>query len=191
MPSCTNMPEPAHLALLVVLLACAGCSASSEGGSFEVSRVETSWANGRLSVDYEQRLRLSPEARNALVHGVPLTVEVTLVLRNTTDRTRVGSNTKSYEIRYLPLSEHYQVSEAGENKVRTFPRLRHVLSDLARLEISFETGALPAGEYELLARCHLDRQRIPPPMRLPTLFSPNWDLDSSWTSWPLKIDPGA
>ena len=47
------------------------------------------------------------------------------------------------------------------------------------------------GEYELLARCYLDQQRMPPPMRLPALFQERWDHASGWTVWPLDIEPGA
>ena len=155
--------------------------------------VDAAWDNGRVTVACEQRLQLSSEARNALVHGVPLTIEVEVILRDTSNQNRVGSNTAFYEIRYLPLSEFYQVSglQDEDDEVRTFPRLRHALAELATLELSFDTGALPAGQYELLARSRLDKSRMPPPMRLPALFSDQWEHDSAWTSWPVLIDTGS
>ena len=133
-------------------------------------------------------LQLSAEARTALRHGVPLTIELTLILRNTSSQTRVRDETRQYEIRYLPLSEHYRVSDAGGNAVRTFPRLRHALAELSRLRLSMETGPLPAGSYELLVRSRLDRSRMPPPMRLPALFDPAWNHASEWMSWPLTVE---
>ena len=144
-----------------------------------------------MDVRFEQNLSLSPEAREALVHGVPLTVGVELVLRGARTQTRVKKKTFHYEIRYLPLSEHYQLSGPTESSMQTFPRLRHVLAELGNLQLSLETGALPSGEYELLARSFLDKQKMPPPMRLPVLFSPRWNHESAWTSWPLDIEPGA
>jgi hypothetical protein len=176
--------------LAIAPLALAGCSRPAEGGLFVIDRVETHWANGRLEGNCKLGLRLSPAARDALQHGVPLTVELELILRNTSDQTRVGTETGRYEIRYLPLSEHYQVSGLGEGHAGTFPRLRHALAELSDLDFSIDTGALPAGEYELLARGRLDHASMPPPMRLPALFDPGWKHASQWSSWPLTIHPG-
>ena len=137
----------------------------------------------------EQRLELSREARNALDHGVALTVVVELILRDAGSQTRVGSGLWSYEIRYLPLSQHYQVTALDSQSVMTFPRLRHALAELAQLELQLDTGALPAGDYELLARSSLDKNRMPPPMRLPAMFSGRWIHESAWTAWPMAIYP--
>ena len=37
----------------------------------------------------------------------------------------------------------------------------------------------------------LDKRKMPPPMRLPVMFSQKWDHESDWTSWPLEVEPGA
>ena len=121
---------------------------------------------------------------------MPLTVELELILRNTGSQTRLGSEVRRYEIRYLPLSEHYQVDGQGEGHLATFPRLRHALAELSRPSFHIETGALPAGDYELLVRSRLDHRSMPPPMRLPTLFDPGWNHASGWTSWPVSVEPG-
>ena len=114
-----------------------------------------------------------------------------IVLRNTGNQTRLIQSLDIYEIRYLPMSEHYQLSLPSGSEVRTFPRLRHLLSELSTVKLSFSTGVLPAGDYELLARTRLDRQKMPPPMRLPVLFSSQWRHDSDWSAWPVDIQPGA
>jgi hypothetical protein len=199
MRGCINNPDGFHraasggrlTALLVIVLAFTACNGQDSTGRFELNQVDADWQNGRLDVRFEQQLKFSEEARNALDHGVPLTVEVELILRDSSSQTRVGNTVGNYEIRYLPLSEHYQVSSLEEGMIKTFPRLRHVLAELARLELSVDTGAIPAGDYELLARSHLDRNRMPAPMRLPALFSSEWNHDSSWTAWPLAINPEA
>jgi len=177
--------------LLTTVLALTACNGPDAGNRFEFTRVESNWANGFLHVKFEQQLELSDEARNALIHGVPLTLELDLVLRNTGNQTRVGRETRNYEIRYLPLSDYYQLSLSGAGPVKTFPRLRHVLAELSSLELDVETGVVPKGDYELLTRLRLDQHRMPPPMRLPVLLSSNWRHDSSWSSWPVQIVPGA
>lgn len=169
----------------------AACGKAAEGGHFEIEQADARWANGRLRGDVSLGLQLSSEARNALRHGVPLTIELELILRNSSDQTRVGAETRRFELRYLPLSEHYQVTGLGQEHPGTFPRLRHALAELSRIDFSIDTGALPAGDYELLARSRLDHHSMPPPMRLPALFDADWKHASAWSSWPLTIDPGA
>jgi len=190
-PACIKRPESTWLCLLVAMVAMAGCSGSDAQSRFELTRTESSWSNGWLNVISEQKLALSEEARNALIHGVPLTLELELVLRNTGNQTRMGHLTSSYEISYLPLSDYYQLEFSETGEIKTYPRLRHVLAELSRLKQSVETGVVPAGEYELLARVSLDQHKMPPPMRLPVLLSADWQHDSSWTSWQLQIDPEA
>lgn len=202
MRACASPEEPpsrfstglaARLWFCVAALAVglAACGKAAEGGRFEIEQVDARWANGRLRGDCSLSLQLSSEARNALRHGVPLTIELELILRNSTDQTRVGVETRRFELRYLPLSEHYQVTGLGQEHAGTFPRLRHALAELSRIDFSIDTGALPTGDYELLARSRLDHHSMPPPMRLPALFDAGWNHVSNWSSWPLTIGPGA
>ena len=189
MLACSRIHRFGRALLLISLLALAGCSDPAADSRFELKRVQAHWTNGRLNITSEQLLVLSDEAREALTHGVPLTLELELRLRSTNSQTRVASASNSYEISYLPLIDQYQLAFSDETPVRTFPRLRHVLSELSRLSLSITTGALPAGAYELLARMHLDQNSMPPPMRLPVLLSSKWRHDSSWSAWPLEIEP--
>jgi hypothetical protein len=173
------------------LFAATACTGPEAGARFELLQVDASWSNGRLNVACEQRLALSNEAREALIHGVPLTIDLEMSLRDTGSQVRVVNKISRYEIRYLPMSDHYQLTHKGEPSIKTFPRLRHVLSELSNLQISLDTGVLPAGEYELLTRTRLDQNAMPPPMRLPVMLSDQWHHDSSWSSWPVDVRPGA
>lgn len=190
MPGCAK-PECIRLYLLTLLLVLGGCSHSSEKNHFEIRNVEAEWADGRLEVGCQQQLQLSAKARNALLHGVPLTITLNLIVRELTSQARVDGGTWHYEIRFLPLSEHYRVTGVGEHGIATFPRLRHALTELSNLHVSITTGALPAGEYEVLARSHLDYRHMPPPMRLPVLLDPEWKHASNWTSRPFTVQAGA
>lgn len=175
-------------ALLAALLV--ACSAPAPGGKFEVRAVETGWNGSRLHVRIRQRLELSPTAREALEHGVPLTIELHLILRRESDRTRVLETTRRFEIRYLPLSEHYRVTVA-DSPDRNFPRLRHALGHLGTVELALEPGPLPSGDYEVLVQSRLDPGQLPPPMRLPARLRSDWAHRSGWTTWPFTAGNGA
>ena len=186
MPGCARF-EFAQAAALALLLG--GCSGQSVETRFKINHLDSHWASGHIAINCEQTLQLSAEARNALEHGVPLTIEVEVILRDLATTTRIDDVTSRYELRYLPLSEHYRVSGAGPHEIANFPRLRHALAKLSRLELSMEVGTLPGGEYELLARSRLVHGEMPPPMRLPALFDPDWKHASAWISSPLTIGP--
>ena len=183
-----------RLAVLLMSLAAvlpSACDNGQNAGRFDIDRVEANWSNGQMQVNLEQAVQLSREARTALVHGVPLTLAVELVLRDGKMGTRIRKHESSWQIRYLPLSERYQLSRPDGSELQTFARLRHALAELGNVRLEIETGALPQGEYELLVRGYLDKQRVPPPMRLPVLFSPRWRHRSEWTAWTMNIEPGA
>lgn len=191
MPGCVRNLNLFKLSLLLMVLVLCSCKQAEQDFGFEVENVDARWRNGRMMVDFQHEISLSDEAREALVHGVPLTVALELILRNTNNQAHVVERTERYEINYLPLSDHYRLSLPGDGGASTFPRLRHVLAELSALDLSFETGPLPRGDYELLVRLHLDTQSMPPPMRLPVWLSSRWRHDSDWSAWPLEIDPQA
>lgn len=193
MPGYARHPErrAAVLAGVLALGLCSACGAPSEPERFGIENLSATWSNGDVHVRIEQRIELGEAARDALRHSVPLTVTLELVLRGAQSRSRLLRIRRHYEIRYLPLSQRWQLREGDDGPTRSFPRLRHVLADLGQVNLSFETGALPGGEYELLVRSYLDQERMPPPMRLPALFSARWDHASDWTAWPLDVEPGA
>ncbi len=176
---------------LVGLLLISGCDQEVRPQRFEIQNVDLKWTNGRLLAGINQKLELSSEAREALQHGVPLTFKIELILRNTANQTRIRENAETYEIRYLPLSRHYQLTLPGGEDFKTFPRLRHLLAELADQRFTLRVGVLPSGDYELMTRSSIDRRKIPVSMRLPTLFRTEWVHDSHWSSWPLEISSPA
>ena len=192
MPGYARPAEPRIVFLLLIALALAcGCARQDGTPRFEIQNVDLDWSNGVLNVELQQNLALSNEARDALDNGVPLTLQLELILRDTASQTHIEEHRADYEIRYLPLSKLFQLTLPGGDEIRTFPRLRHLLADLSDLRFTLRTGVLPEGHFELMARTRIDRQKIPLSMRLPTLFDAEWIHDSAWSSWPLEISPTA
>ena len=180
---------PRGRALLAMLLL-AGCSPAARDFGFSLERIETHVTADALEVVVYQKLVLSREARNALDHGVPLAIQTELVLRQAGSRGDIKQIHRNFQIHYLPLSDRYQLTTIQPFRVNTYPRLRHVLAELTRVRFSLPAKSVPSGKYEVRVRSFLDKRHMPPPMRLPMLFSSQWQHDSGWRSWPLKLASG-
>jgi hypothetical protein len=174
------------LSLLVVLLA--GCSRQDAVDyGFTINKVSVNQAYQSLSVRLSQDIQLSSQAREALEHGVVLFIKLELELQNDDGLMTVRKDTREYQLRYLPLSERYQLSETNDDDMQVYSRLRHVLSAIGNVTIQMSTGPLLPGGYELRTRVSLDESRLPTPMQLPAWFSSEWDHDSEWSVWPFEI----
>ena len=173
--------------LISIALVLGGCVEPADGYGFEIHQVKVANANRKLIASYDQQLRFSREARDALDHGVTLTVRVELELRDATNLTLLFDDHRDFELRYLPMLEDYEVTDLATGERQAFPRLRHALNALGRLNLQFDTGPLAPGIYEVRARTRIDKLALPAPMRLPTRFSPEWQHDSRWSTWPFEI----
>jgi hypothetical protein len=165
------------------------CSCAKPEGDFGFRILSADLRPGVQAIHtrLNQELVLSREASEALQHGVALTVTLELELRDATNLTLLAEEQRSYVIRYMPLSEHYQLSSPEPEQVRTFPRLRHVLAALGNVEFEFATGALAPGQYEFRTRTRLENGAMPAPMRLPAMLSAQWRHRSEWLIWPIVI----
>lgn len=179
MPVCANAVKLLAAASLLLV----ACKEQQRDFGFSVTGVETRVTGQQLKITLQQEISFSLEARTALTNGVPLHLEVRTELE--TDQGPVSS-ARRFEIRYMPLSDHYQLSSGQPAYVRTFPRLRHALADLSEVELTLPLPESAAGEHQLRTRSWLDKRRLPAPMRLPAWFSPNWQHDSGWQSWSVS-----
>jgi hypothetical protein len=174
--------------LSIAVLFLVGCSEKSTVDyGFTINKVSINQAYQSLDVHLQQNLVLSQQARAALEHGVSLIIRLELELRNDENLIVVQRDARLFQLRYLPLSERYQLSEDGKKDIQTFSRLRHLLAAIDNLSVHLSTGPLPTGSYELRTRIRLDESHLPTPMQLPALFSPQWQHDSEWSVWPFKV----
>ena len=156
--------------------------------TFVIKNVTVRPAYQSLDVHLQQDLELSTQARAALEHGVTLTIRLELELRSDENMIVVHNEAKDFQLRYLPLSERYQLSEEETGDLRVFSRLRHMLAAMNDFIVKMPTGPLPSGGYELRTRISLDERRLPTPMQLPAWFSSQWRHDSEWSVWPFSVN---
>ena len=174
--------------LSVTMLFLGGCGQDSNVDyGFTINKVSVNRAYQVLSVNLQQDLLLSQQAREALEHGVTLTIMLEMELRNVDNMIVMRRDARRFQLSYLPLSERYQLAEKQSDELQSFSRLRHMLAELGGLNVQLATGPLPPGSYELRTRVSLDENLLPAPMQLPAWFSSQWRHDSEWSVWPFKV----
>jgi hypothetical protein len=174
--------------LSIAVLVLAGCGQREAlDYAFTIKNVTIRPAYQSLDVHLQQDLELSSQAREALEHGVTLTIRLEMELRNDNNMIVARRDARRFQLRYLPLSERYQFSEEKTGELKAFSRLRHMLAAMDDFDVQLSTGPLPSGSYELRTRISLDETRLPTPMQLPAWFSSQWQHDSEWSVWPFKV----
>ncbi len=173
---------------LCLLLLLTGCEGQAVDYRFAINKVSIRPADQSLNLRLQQELSLSQQAREALRHGVSLTIRLDMALRHGQRSMVIEPATRLFQIRFLSLSERYQLLEIGADKLQTFPRLRHALAAIGDVNIQLRTTPLVAGHYELRARIRVDKGRLPAPMQIPAWLSSQWQHDSEWSAWPFEIN---
>jgi hypothetical protein len=183
--SCERFPDWQRQLVVFLMLFLVGCAQEQADFGFNIEAIESRVSSVGIKVLVEQKLILSQEAQDALRHGVPLDIQTRVALRKKGSGRDVSSASRGFQIRYLPLSKHYQLTASRPHEVITRPRLRHILAKLSAIELT-----VPGGPWhdsmDIRVRSELDSSHLPSPMRLPTLFSPQWKHDSGWQSWPAE-----
>ncbi len=188
------MSKPAlKFVLLGVCLLIGSCDRQEPPNSaFKVLHIEAEIENRtsqqELLIVADLSLKFTPEVEEALRKGVIILLRANARIVHDQFIPRVVEDrSRRWRIQYLPLSRHYRLTDTQTKEQTNWPRLRHALAALRRIEIELPPVALDAGSYRLEVRIYLDRRKLPPPLRLPALVSSAWKLESDWYQWPFHI----
>lgn len=172
------------------ILLSSGCADSDDRSGRLALDPEAEWIDDRLiiasSIDFEP----SPAMREALEHGVDVQLDVVVRIsrRYGPIARELERRAQAFRIHYLPLTEQWQLVEA--DGAQTYPRLWLLLRELARrrqFETGLERSAIGEHPLQVQVRAEINREALPPPMHLPTLFSNQWRFSAQWHSW--HFDP--
>ena len=150
---------------------------------------QTTWREGMLDINARIRFEPTPRMREALESGVELQLEVvTRVSRQRGPIALIETERRHpLTIRFLPLTEQWQLE--SNHRQFNFPRL-WLLLDALEEERNYATGLtrklMRDGTWQVQARTRFNREALPPPMHLPSLFSPQWRLASAWHTWQFE-----
>lgn len=155
----------------LMLVACAGADPALRITDLRI-------ADDRLEMSL--RLDLPDEVVRGLARGVPLSFRCDL-----SDRSGQRSS-HLRELRFLPLSRHYQLREPASGFSRSYASRAAALAALEFWPLPFasEDGDTDAAR-SLRARVYLDRGRLPSPLALSAVFDRDWHLDSGVVAWPV------
>ncbi len=186
---CKNIGKVTRVMLCAAALLLCACSNKARDYGFEVSTLDATISSNQVHVNSQFTIRLSSAAQLALERGIPLTLRIHFRARKDT---RLPGGTIAvaehvYKMTYLPLSEHYALTDMVSGVQQTFPRLRYLISALQNQDQVLLLGDLAPGNYLIQVRAELDLRKLPAPMRLPARIAPEWRLSTDWHSWPFDV----
>ncbi len=176
--------------LLLAALLCAWQAWAVSG--FVVARIEPRLDGDIFMLEGQVDYTFSERSLEALDNGVPLTLEVHVqILRehawiwedHLLDRRQL------YLIRYLPLTELYQVVALPDGEKRSFVTRAAAISalgELSQIPLLPQSRLQPDERYMLNVKVSLDIEALPLPLRPVAYLHPSWNLSSGWTQWPLR-----
>lgn len=176
--------------ILLLLSACRPSEEAPSSTTLLLSLVNPAlvWQDEVLGVRTSLAFRPTPAILEALEHGVPVTVVVETRVHPTAGFLASNDQTRNhrYEIRYLPLSEHYQLTALKTNQSTTFPRLRLLLADLSEprlLDTQLRADALDGQSWQVQVRVDIDRARLPAPMQVGVWRDRQWSSNDAWQTF--------
>ncbi|MGA8260737.1 MAG: DUF4390 domain-containing protein [Arenicellales bacterium] len=185
------------ISIVLWLLLCGTAEAQ-----FVVDHVEARQVGHSVRVKVNLDLSLTDAADQALSHGVPLIVvnEIELLRRGWLWDHVAQRISERHRLRYYALSGQY-VLDSGADSLNAFRTVSDALKTISSATASFELPGKPPdkaqrdppgrsggydGEYVVAVRSRIDINALPAPLRPTALFSPQWQISSDWTQWPIS-----
>ena len=130
---------------------------------------------GGAALELTQELRFSRTMREALDHGIPLRLVYIAE----------GCDTgawQSLELRYVPLTRHYELQRSDTPDARSFARRSALFAALDRVRLPLR--AAPRADCQGRVWVALDLVSLPTPLRLPAFLQrAQWRLVSPVAAW--------
>jgi len=134
---------------------------------------------GGTALDITQRLALSATMLEALDRGIPLRLAYRIEWCEGAGR---DAEARVVELRYAPLSRHYELRSLPDGETLRFARRSALLAALDRVRVPLQLSAPACGGS---VRVALDLTALPTPLRFPAFLEPSdWRLVSPAYAWP-------
>lgn len=172
-----------------------GCQQpESAAGHLRLIDPEPYWQGETLGLLAGIDFNPGPAIIEAIEHGVTVQLRVTIQVMRRWELLVDDALERNhrFEIRYLPLVRHYELTNLDSGEQLSFPRLSMALDRLQRqiwMDTRFTAADQRGRPWHMRVRIDIDRTRLPSPMRLPVWFDANWSLGEPWRRWDIEAAP--
>lgn len=182
-----------HLKITLFTIVLAFCAYSKTiYADFNLTNVDAIVDGGLLQIDAEADLSLSAETEEALDSGVDLRIKFLIELmksRNWIWDAPLKDWEMLFTLHFHQLSGQYILAIPQSDNIQAFNTIEQALEDLSS-RLSFNLGYEQSLEQQdglyLRAKIKLDTEYLPAPLKLFSLVSGDWKLDSGWKEWVLE-----
>ena len=183
----------------LLLSACdlfSGDDPASSDLALSLSEPTLEWRGDVLGLSTGVDFEPSSAILEALDHGVAVNVVVATRIHPWWGPLASSDQTRNhrFEIRYLPLIEHYQLTELKIDETESFPRLSMLLEALSRrrwLDTHLTETLAEQSSWRVEVRVDIDREQLPAPMQLSAWRDTNWRSGRAWHRWDMAVDDHA
>lgn len=169
-----------RVAVVLLTLTCGTAHAQ-----FVVNKVDVQRMDEGIRVRVDLDLNLTDAVEQALSNGVPLIVihEIELQKKGWFWNHVEQQRSEKHRLRYYALSGQY-VIDSDESVLDVFRSAADALETISSAATTFDMPAQIDG-YTVAVRSRIDINALPAPLRPTALFSPQWQLSSDWSRWPI------
>jgi hypothetical protein len=174
------------VAATACLLAGCGAIAQQQPGSLDIRSARLAGVAETPVLELALDCRLSGPMQDALDHGIPLTLLITIDAGRSRFLPSDAHSDRRIELRYFPLSRRYQLRDLdiATADVRSFATPGYLSAGLnsLRLPLPSAFASLPRGA-RVRVDAGLETAALPGALRLPALFEPAWRLSAAEFTW--------
>jgi hypothetical protein len=163
-----------------------------EQAEFRVKQVTSELVNDVYRLNALIEYDLSNAVLEALVSGVPITIELQMevvVPREWIWDKNIAKLSQQYRIEYYALTDQYLVTNLNSQSQNIYASQQQALDALGVItELPLiDSHLLKGGEqYYGQLRARLMIEELPAPLRVLAYLSSEWRLASEWTTWRLQ-----
>jgi hypothetical protein len=161
-------------------------------GRFEVRTADLELKDGVYHLSVRIDMPISDAVRRGLGEGVPLELEVDLVverIRQLLPNSRVAELALRYDLQYNAVSGRYVLRNQNSGQQQSLPTVDAALELLSEVRgVPVLDKSLLAGDrrYEASVRAKIDYGRVPFTLRLLMFWVNEWHRESDWYTWTLQ-----
>ena len=162
-------------------------------GRFEVRSADLQLKEGVYHLNAHMDLPVSDAVRRGLAEGVPLTIELDLIIervRQLLPNSKVAELTQRYHLQYNAVSARYILrneNSGQQESLSTIDAAIEQLSEVRGLPVLDKALIAPNRRYEASVRAKLDYSTVPFSLRLLMFWVNDWHRESDWYTWTLQL----